>query len=67
MMAVGVKRAESYQVCPAARQTAWMTSLSSLAVRSCRSALRVEDWPRRDAELKWKSERERRTLRLWRS
>jgi len=52
MMAVGVKRAESYQVCPAARQTAWMTSLSSLAARSCRSALRVEDWPRRDAELK---------------
>ena len=41
MMAAGVKRAEAHQVCPAARQAAWMTLLPSLAVRSCRSALRA--------------------------
>ena len=40
MMAAGVKRQESHQVCPAARQAARMTSSPSRAARSCLSAVR---------------------------
>ena len=41
MMAAGVSRQLSHQVCPAARQAARMKSVPSLAARSCLSALRV--------------------------
>src|SRR5262249_35690796 len=41
IIAAGVNKQESHQVCPAARQAARMTSSPSRAARSCRSFWRV--------------------------